>query len=246
MATSTLESIESVLTPGGGASIDPLTGGVSGGAAKAGAWTLPLAGDALTLVAADYESAGRELGAEAAAVHAVAAVESGGRTGFDAAKRPKILFETHHFRTNSGGKFNTTHPELTAVYKSKLQRASYKLDQWTVIRSAFALDAEAAVMSASWGMFQVLGENAKSCGWKTLEEFVTDMFYSEGQHMRAFLGFCKANNLTRYLVRKDWKSFASGYNGSSYADFAYDTKMASAYARYSGKAVGKSKRHKKK
>ena len=82
----------------------------------------------------------------------------------------------------------------------------------------------------------MLGENAKSCGWKTMRPFVPDMFYHDGQHMQAFLGFCKANNLTRYLIRKDWKSFARGYNGKSYAGNAHDTKMASAYARYSGAA----------
>lgn len=220
---------------GGALAGAPATGGVPAAATNPGPWKLPLKGDALKLAAVDFASAARELGAEAAAVRAVAEVESGGRTGFDAAKRPKILFETHHFRLNSAGKFNTSHPELTAQYKTPLQRASYKKDQWTVIRSAFALDPHAAVKSASWGMFQVLGSNAKDCGWKSLEQFVTDMFYSEGQHMRAFLGFCKANNLTRYLVRKDWKSFARGYNGPSYADFAYDTKMANAYRRYAVK-----------
>ena len=239
MSTTNAGPIDTILNTGGALAPSAAGAGAQAGAAKkAGTWTLPEKGDALKLVASDYESAAKTLGAEAAAVHAVASVESGGRTGFDAQNRPKILFETHHFRANSKGAFNTSHPELTAPYKSKLRKASYKKDQWTVIRAAFALDPEAAVMSASWGMFQVLGENAKSCGWKTLDQFVTDMFYSEGQHMRVFLGFCKANNLTRYLVTKNWKSFASGYNGASYADNAYDTKMASAYALYSGKAVG--------
>jgi hypothetical protein len=235
MSTSVDGPIDSILSATGGA-LAPAAGGDLAAARKPAAWTLPEKGEALKLVDSDYETAARELGAEAAAVHAVSEVESGGRTGFDAAKRPKILFETHHFRINSGGKFNTSHPELTAKYKTPLQRGSYKKDQWTVIRTAFALDPHAAVMSASWGMFQVLGKNAKDCGWKTLEQFVTDMFYSEGQHMRSFLGFCKANNLTRYLIRKDWKSFAAGYNGESYADFAYDTKMANAYKRYAAKA----------
>jgi len=245
MSTNNAGPIDTILNPGGVPLASSPVAGTAPVAAKQ-AWTLPEKGDALKLVASDYVAAAKELGAETAAVHAVASVEAGGRTGFDAQSRPKILFETHHFRTNSKGAFNTSHPELTAPYKSKLRKASYKKDQWTVIRAAFALDPEAAVMSASWGMFQVLGENAKSCGWKTLEQFVTDMFYSEGQHMRAFLGFCKANRLTRYLVSKSWASFASGYNGASYADNAYDTKMASAYALYSGKTVGAKPKGKKK
>jgi hypothetical protein len=202
------------------------------------AWTLPESGEALPLVASDFESAGRELGVEAAAVHAVAEVESGGRTGFDAKKRPKILFETHHFRAETKGAYNQSNPDLTAPFRSELQRASYKKDQWDVIRAAFALDPDAAVKSASWGMFQVLGSNALDAGWTTLEQFVKDMFTSEAQHMRAFLGFCKHNKLTRYLATHDWAAFARGYNGPHYTDFSYDTKMATAYARYSGKAVG--------
>ena len=232
MTTSFDGLVESILGASGGVSL--ATPGLSEGLAAL-PWPLPEEGEALRIVEADYAAAARELGAEAAAVHAVAEVESGGRTGFDSLKRPKILFETHRFRANSEGKFNESHPELTARYKTEAQRASYNKDQWTVLRAAYALDPHAALKSASWGMFQVLGQNARDCGWQTLEQFVTDMFYSEGQHMRAFLGFCKANNLTRYLVRKDWKSFARGYNGGSYADFAYDTKMAAAYKRYAKK-----------
>jgi len=223
-----------LLTQAMGALTGPQAAPTPTGPQAAPKWTLPEKGDALKLVAADFETAAKELGCEAAAVHAVADVESGGRTGFDKNDRPKILFETHHFRTESKGAFNTSHPELTAPFRSKLQRESYKKDQWEVIRAAFALDPEAAVKSASWGMFQVLGSNAKGAGWSSLEQFVKDMFYSEGQHMRAFLGFCKANRLTRFLVTKDWTSFARGYNGASYTDFNYDVKMAQAYARFSG------------
>lgn len=215
--------------PSGG--VSPTTG-ASPPTAPTGPWKLPAQGAALRLVAADYKSAAKSLGCEAAAIHAVSEVESGGRTGFDAHKRPKILFETHIFRDKTGGKFNSSHPELTAPYGTSLHLASYNKDQWKVMHSAFALDHQAAVQSASWGMFQVVGFNAKTCGWKSLRQFVTDMFYSEGQHMRAFLGFCRANHLTQYLVRHDWRSFARGYNGASYADFHYDAKIAAAYARY--------------
>jgi hypothetical protein len=221
--------VESILGASGGVSL--ATPGLSADLAAL-AWTLPEEGEALRIVEADFTAAARELGAEAAAVHAVAEVESGGRTGFDSANRPKILFETHKFRRHSQGKFNESHPDLTARYGTETYYASRGKDQWTVIREAFALDPHAAVKSASWGMFQVLGSNAFDCGWETLEQFVTDMFYSEGQHMRAFLGFCKKNNLTQYLISKDWASFASGYNGPDYAVNLYDTKMEKAYNRY--------------
>jgi LysM repeat protein len=197
-----------------------------------GPWVLQAAGDARKLVLSDFQTAARQIDCETAAVRAVAEVESGGRTGFDTRKRPKILFECHHFQKHTNHKYDRSHPHLSAAYKSALQRASYKKDQYTVLREAFALNPAAACMSASWGMFQVLGSNYKMCGWTGVRQFVTDMFESEAQHMRAFLGYCRGAGITRHLKTRNWAGFAHGYNGASYKDFAYDTKMANAYARY--------------
>ena len=218
-------------TPGGGSG-GTSPGGSSGGGQQTGPWTLPDSGDARKLVASDFSDAARQLECETAAVRAVAEVESGGRTGFDAAKRPKILFEIHLFRSNTNRRFDRSHPHLSAPYSSPRRRQSYRKDQWQVIREAFALDPAAAVKSASWGMFQVLGSNYRICGWTTVRQFAADMFVSEAQHMRAFLGFCRANNLVRHLRNKNWAAFARGYNGPDYASNAYDTKMANAYRRY--------------
>lgn len=225
-------------SPGGTGSGGGTSGGSSGGAApqgggpQTGPWTLPESGEARRLVASDFVEAARQLDCETAAVRAVAEVESGGRTGFDANRRPKILFEIHLFRNNTNRRYDRSHPHLSAPYSSPLRRQSYRKDQWVVIREAFALDPEAAVKSASWGMFQVLGSNAISCGWSTVRQFSADMYVSEAQHMRAFLGFCRANNLVRHLRNKNWAAFARGYNGPDYASNAYDTKMADAYRRY--------------
>lgn len=213
----------------------PAEGGSSslGTPPATGPWELPARGPARRLAAGDFDAAARELQCEAAAVRAVAEVESGGRTGFDDAKRPKILFEIHHFKRLTGGRYDRSHPHLSAPYKSPLRRASYKKDQWVVIREAFALDPDAAVKSASWGMFQVMGFNHELVGWKSVRQFVYDMYESEAQHMRAFLGFCRGNNLVRHIRSKSWASFARGYNGEDYASNNYHTKMANAYARYS-------------
>ena len=208
------------------------SGSSQGGPPATGPWTLPTSGAARKLAASDFVAAATNLSCETAAVRAVAEVESGGRTGFDDKKRPKILFEIHLFRENTKHRYDKTHPHLSAPYKSPLRRASYKKDQWAVIREAFALDSDAAVKSASWGMFQVLGSNYKMCGWKSVRQFVYDMFESEAQHLRAFLGYCRGANITPYLKTRNWAAFARGYNGPDYASNAYHTKMANAYARY--------------
>ncbi|HRI71115.1 MAG TPA: N-acetylmuramidase domain-containing protein [Polyangium sp.] len=208
------------------------TGTSQGGPPATGPWQLPKNGAARRLAVSDFAAAAKSLGCETAAVRAVADVESGGRTGFDTKKRPKILFEIHLFRDNTKHRYDKSHPHLSAPYSSPRRRASYNRDQWVVIHEAFALDPDAAVKSASWGMFQVLGSNYKMCGWKNVRQFVYDMFESEAQHLRAFLGYCRAANITPYLKTHNWAAFARGYNGPDYASGGYHTKMATAYARY--------------
>lgn len=202
-----------------------------------GKWQIPDRGDALKLVASDFEKAARELGCDAAAVRAVATVESGGRSGFDSLRRPKIRYENHYFRKLTKQRFDTSHPHLSAAYRSKQYRLTHGKhgDQWKLLREAYALAPEEAVMSVSWGMFQVMGLSYRDGGWTDVERFVDDMFYSEAQHMRIFLGFCKAKGLVKHIRAHQWAAFARGYNGERYRDNAYDVKLAAAWKRYGGK-----------
>jgi hypothetical protein len=197
-------------------------------------WPLPDKGDALKLVPTDFDNAAREIGVEAAAVHAVASVESGGRTGFDAQKRPKIRYENHYFRKLTKGRYDHSHPDLSCAYGSKQYKLTHgkKSDQWDLLHRAFALAPDEAVQSVSWGMFQVMGVAYKDIGWQDLQRFVLDMFASEGQHLRAFLGFCRHNGLVGYLKSHNWAAFARGYNGPAYAANAYDVKMRTYYNQY--------------
>lgn len=229
-------SVEQV-QPGG----DATRGVLADPTAAAGGRQLPAPpGEALPLVRADYENAARELGVETAAIHAVATVESGGRTGFDTKRRPIIRYENHVFRRLTNGRYDKTHKDLSNGYKSadykRTHRGSgiqYQDGQWNLLKAAYALAPDEAVMSCSWGMFQIMGENYRAIGWTSTDQFVKDMFFSEGQQLRAFLGFCKANHLVTYLKKHQWASFASRYNGSDYRTNHYDTKLAQAYAQYS-------------
>src|SRR5262249_44065735 len=132
-------------------------------------WPLPTPpGAALPLVLADFESAAKELGGETAAVRAVAGVESGGRHGFDAKKRPVLRYENHIFRSLTRSQFDRSHPDLSAAYGSAQYRATHQFggikyadEQWDLLQRAFALAPDQAVMACSWGMFQVMGENYK-------------------------------------------------------------------------------------
>jgi len=195
---------------------------------------LPAVGDAERLSAEDFRAAAAELGVPSAAIRAVAEIESGGRIGFDAQRRPKILFEAHYFHKLTRGALDASHPHLSQPSWNDACRRYYRLDQWGRMYEALTLDADAALQSASWGMFQVLGSNYRLVGWSSVRAFVADMFRSEAQHLRAFLGFLRAKRLVDELrPPQDWARFARGYNGPGYAKNHYDTKLAAAYARWS-------------
>jgi hypothetical protein len=93
------------------------------------------------------------------------------------------------------------------------------------------LDEDAALRSASWGKFQIMGDNFKACGFTNVASFVDAMLEGERRHLAAFVSFIGADGrLKTALQKREWATFARIYNGPKYADNAYDTKMADAYA----------------
>ncbi len=178
-----------------------------------------------TLSNDDYCRAADRLKCDVAAIKAVAAVESRGN-GFDQQDRPKILFERHIFYRYTDGKYAASHPDICNKSPGGYGPASSQYDRFT---KAFLLDPQAAMMSASWGKFQVMGFNFAICGYKTVGSFVDAMKIDEGTHIDAFVEFVINNSLDDELRNRDWAGFARGYNGKDYAKNQYDTKMAAAY-----------------
>lgn len=185
----------------------------------------------MPLTEADYRAAAKSLGCSAAAIKAVAEVESIG-DGFLHTGEPKILFEAHVFDRLTAGKYRSSHPGISSSRWNRTLYGPAGLHQHKRLREAVALDRDAALQSASWGRFQVMGFNWRVCGYASLQAFVNDMIDSEAGHLRAFVGYVKARGLADELQRLDWPGFAYGYNGSGYAENRYDTKMASAYMRH--------------
>ena len=174
---------------------------------------------------------------EPAVVDSVMIVESGGH-GFDKQSRPKILFEGHLFY-----KYISTNKDLLAkvlkeqknniCYKTWGERGkAYNIDQYTRLEEAISYDKHSALLSASWGLAQIMGGNYKACGYKTVEDFVNDMYFNEEKQLIAMFNFIKASpKMFNALKTKDWATFASSYNGSGYKANKYDTKLADAYTK---------------
>lgn len=192
-----------------------------------------------TLTNADFARAADALGCDVAAVRAVCDVEAP-NGGFvdDGTDRPVVLFEAHIFHRLTGGEFSDAHPDVSCrkwdrtKYATGPNRTARQRGEWDRLAKAIALDRDAALQSASWGRFQIMGFNHEAAGHLTVQGFVNAMYQSEGAQLDAFVGFVRANGLAPALRERDWRTFARKYNGSAYAANRYDAKLAQAYTKH--------------
>jgi len=176
----------------------------------------------------DYILAAKALEIELATIKAVADVETNG-AAFDNYGRPRILFERHYFNRLTAGKFSTKYPQISNPSAGGYGKFSA---QYQKLEQAYKLDADAALQSASWGKFQIMGENYKSAGFTSVRNFVLAMTKSESEHLKAFVQFVNHNPAMRTALRdRNWAAFAAAYNGPSYKKNEYDIKLANAYER---------------
>lgn len=194
-------------------------------------------GRAALLTDADIAAHAAELGIEPAAIAAVAEVESAG-AGFLPDGRPKILYEAHVFGRLTAHRYDASHPNISAPAWDKSLYGATGAHQYDRLAVAMRLDRPAALQSASWGRFQILGMNYSISGFATVEAFVAAMCESEGEHLDAFISYCRSRDLLRHLAAHDWRSFAKIYNGPGQVDY-YAQKIAEAYRRHAKAAPAK-------
>lgn len=176
----------------------------------------------------DFADAADALGCSVAAIKAVCAVEAP-KGGFQDDGQPRILFERHYFSRLTMGVWDAKHPDI-----SNRTPGGYGLEsiQHDKLKRAAALERELALMSASWGKFQIMGANWKQCGFASLQAFINAMYAGEREQLQAFVGFIRADKtMHSALIGCDWKTFARRYNGPNYAINKYDTKLASEFLR---------------
>lgn len=177
-----------------------------------------------------------------AAVKAVNEVESSGK-GFFVDGRPKILFEGHIFwrqlqdrGINPSTIANATNAD---VLYSKWTKSHYfgGTREYDRLEKASKLLVdprvkEAALASASWGSYQIMGFHADKLGYPSVQAFVDEMYIHERNQLEAFGRYISAFGCINHLRSLNWASFARCYNGPAYAQNKYDIKMATAYQKY--------------
>lgn len=190
--------------------------------------------DLTPLIEDDYISAAKALDVSPAHIKTVTEVEARGNYFWLIKKAnrsvPPILFERHKFSRHSGRQYDEKYPDI-----SSKKAGGYKgyFSEYRRLVKAVQLDREAALKSASWGAFQILGEHHAALGFGTAEEFVKFVSHSSKNQLTIFVKACKKVDprWRKALQQEDWTTFARLYNGSDYKKNHYDEKLKSAYER---------------
>ncbi len=179
------------------------------------------------LTDADLVEAAKTLGCEVRAIKAVSSVEAP-HGGFLPDGRPTILFESHAFHKATNGQYDASHPGISTSswVHNYGEGGAYQYDR---LEEAIALNRTAALSSASWGRYQIMGSNFTDAGYDTVEAFVADMCVSEAYQLDAFVAFLQNTGTDKALVAKDWREFARRYNGPGQVE-VYAARIAEAYA----------------
>jgi hypothetical protein len=187
-----------------------------------------------TLILEDFHHAAFDLKCAVAAIQAVCEVEAP-RGGFNPDDTPATLFEGHKFYLYTKGKFAQSHPNICFPKWDRTKYGKSWKEEQARLQLAMTLDRNAALMSASWGKFQIMGFNHLACGFKTVQMFVNAMYKSEREQLGAFINYVESTGLADELRDRRWADFARLYNGSGYRLNKYDEKLAKAFEKFSKK-----------
>ncbi|WP_095159188.1 N-acetylmuramidase family protein [Pseudomonas sp. Irchel 3E13] len=199
----------------------------------------------LLLKGADLAKAAQRLGVPVAAVYALNEVESKGRGFLDNGK-PVILFERHimyrqlqvaHGAEVDQGELQKRADHLAGQFPALVNPKPGGYSGGTAehqrMASARQLDETAALESASWGAFQVMGFWWQRLGYASVQDFVAAMSHSEADQLEAFVRFIETEPaLHKALKALKWATVASLYNGPDYKRNLYDVKLQRAFERY--------------
>jgi LysM repeat protein len=155
---------------------------------------------------------------------------------------PAILYERHFFRRLTKGRYDQSHPDLSGPFGKAYGPHS---KQYLRLLNAYRLDPSAALMSASWGMFQILGANYMYCGYRDVRAFVEKMCKNEQGQLDMLARFIrnkpsawkdpknkalgKRTSLWGAVKTKDWPAIAFNFNGPAYRTNHYDTDLKAIY-----------------
>ena len=184
---------------------------------------------ALTTMAKDAEI-------DAAALLAIAEVESGGRALYNVngGEEPAIRFEGHYFDRRLSGRMRdyARSSGLSAPVAGKIRNPKSQGERWLLLERAMGLNTKAALESTSWGLGQVMGAHWEWLGYATVDDLVAEARGSVAGQAKLMLRFIEKAELLEVLKDRNWREFARRYNGPAFVRNEYDKRMAEAHQRW--------------
>jgi len=187
----------------------------------------------------EIKSLAKELNIDWKLIKTVLLIESAG-SGFDSnTGKIKIQFEPHIFNRQLALKnIKSTLKFISGtLYKVFVgdkvieNKVDVQSKEWVAFESAITINEDAAYMSTSFGLGQIMGFNYKVCGFKSAKEMADNFKVSEYNQLKGMMKFIMGNSkMFSALKACDWNTFARYYNGAAYKKFSYDTKLANTYA----------------
>ena len=150
-----------------------------------------------------------------------------------------ILFERHKFYQYLASMKGRAFAD--SVYRSNPSicnpaRGGYlgNEKEYPRIERAIAIHKEAALMSASYGLFQIMGFNYKAAGYNDVHNYVKAMETSEANQLDAVINFIKKDRgLHQAILNRDFNEIARRYNGPAYEEHGYHTRLRDAAREFS-------------
>lgn len=131
--------------------------------------------------------------------------------------KPKFYFERHKmyaYLVKFKGKTFATDQLKQYPNLVNTLTGGYKGNEAEYIRLSLAknIHEDSALMSCSWGQFQIMGENWQDLGYKSVQDFVQQMQDSESLQLEAFIRFIETK---KGFCRKQLTKRRLGYGISS-------------------------------
>lgn len=198
---------------------------------------------------------GRDTRSFTAISKAIASVESRAE-GFTSDGSVQLLFERHKFKSQLQKRLTESAQDIVLIedfYKTtftgnKVSEAvafvekqnpnicNSKAGGYLVGASeqkrfelAMSINPTAATESASFGLYQIMGFNAKHCGYDDGYNMLKSFMEGEYYHLMALGNFLEANSgIYTYLKNGNYEAIARLYNGPAYAKNNYHVKIRKA------------------
>jgi hypothetical protein len=173
----------------------------------------------------DFLEAAATIGCSIEIIKALIAIE-GNKEGFLPNDEPFLWFHHDVFSRKTSGAYDSIAPDI-----SRPEPGTYgsEPEQHNRLHKAMLYNRDAALASASWGKFQLMGYNYELAGFSSLQDFISAMYKSEAEQLRAFIHYLKNLSLDEDLRNRNWKAFALKYKNAE-EQSAFITRLTDAYS----------------